>query len=180
MTIVLESKPQFQKVLEHLAEELSTIRTGRSTPALVENLNIEVYGANQPLKALASISTPDAKTVQIDPWDASVVKNIETAIQKSDLGMNPNVDGKTIRLIMPQMTDETRQKMVKIMKEKLENARVAIRQVREEVKKQIEKIESIGKDEKHDLLDSLDKLTKEMGVEIDAIGQKKEEQITTV
>ncbi|MFH1631760.1 MAG: ribosome recycling factor [bacterium] len=180
MTQVDDSRPQFQKALEHLVQELSSIRTGRSNPALVENINIEAYGAIQPLKALASISTPDAKTLQIEPWDGSVVKAIETALQKANLGMNPNLDGKTIRLIMPQMTDETRQQMVKLMKEKLEAARVAVRQVREEIKKGIEKTEGIGEDEKHNLLDSLEKLTKEMNGEIEEIGKKKEEQITTV
>ena len=128
MTLVDDAKPQFQKAIDHLAKELSTIRTGRATPALVEDLEVEAYGAKQPLKALASISTPDAKTVQIESWDASVVKDIELAIQKSNVGISPNVDGKIIRLIIPMMTDESRQKMVKVLKEKLEEGRIAVRQ----------------------------------------------------
>ncbi|MFH1766480.1 MAG: ribosome recycling factor [Patescibacteria group bacterium] len=180
MTIVKESKSQFDKAIEHLAQELSSIRTGRATPALVENLEIEAYGTMQSLKSLASISTPDAKTLQIEPWDSSVVKNIESAIQKSDIGINPNTDGRTIRLIMPMMTDEVRQKMVKVVKDKLEEARIAVRQVREDIKKKIEKIEGIGDDEKHGLQKELDELVKTYNATIEGAGQKKIDEITTI
>lgn len=180
MSIVKESISQFERAIEHLASELSSIRTGRATPALVENINVEAYGAEQPIKALASISTPDAKTVQIEPWDAGTVKAIESAIQKSDIGINPNVDGKTIRLMMPMMTDETRQRMVKIVKEKLEESRIAIRQVRESVKKEIDKLESVGDDEKRNLQKDLDDTVKEYNSKIEAMGDKKTEEITTI
>ncbi len=180
MTIVKESIPQFDKAFEHLAQELSSIRTGRATPALVENLEIEAYGTKQPLKSLASISTPDAKTIQIEPWDSSVVKNIESSIQKSDIGINPNVDGRTLRLIMPMMTDEMRQKMVKVVKDKLEEARIAVRQVREEIKKKIEKLEGIGDDEKHSLQKDLDETVKAFNIRIEEAGNKKNEEITTI
>ena len=113
MTLITDAKPQFEKILEHLAQELGSIRTGRATPALVENLDIEAYGAHQPLKALASISIPDSKTVQIEPWDQGVVKSIELAIQNSDVGISPTVDGKTLRLNIPMMTEENRQRMGK-------------------------------------------------------------------
>lgn len=180
MTLVSDAKPQFEKTLEHLSQELSAIRTGRSTPALVENINVEVYGSIQQIKALASISTPDAKTVQIEPWDASVVKLIESAIQKSDIGINPNVDGKVLRLIMPMMTEETRQRMVKVTKEKLENARIAIRQVREDVKKQIDKLEGIGEDEKRGKQKDLDDMVKDFNNKIDDMGTRKETEVTTI
>lgn len=180
MTLITEAKPQFEKTLEHLAQELSSIRTGRATPALVENLDVEAYGAHQPLKALASISTPDSKTIQIEPWDQGVVKSIESAIQKSDIGINPTVDGRTLRLNMPMMTDENRQRMVKVVKEKLENAKIAVRQVREEVKKQIEKQEGIGEDDKRSEQKELEDTVKEYNLKIDEVGKKKETEITTI
>jgi len=179
MSIVDEAKPQFKKALEHLSGELSMLRTGRATPALLEFITVEVYGAQQPVKTVASISASDARTLVIEPWDASVTKDIESAIMKSDLGITPNVDGKIIRLIMPSMTDETRQRMVKVMKEKLEEARIAVRKVREEVKKKIEKGDG-SEDEKRDLQKELDELVKEQNASVDEMGKKKEEEITTV
>lgn len=179
MSIVKDAKPQFDKAIEHLQLELGSLRTGRATPALLEAVSVDVYGAPQPVKAVASISTPDARTLVIEPWDASLVKNIESAIMKSDIGITPNVDGKIIRLIMPSMTDEMRQRMVKIMKEKLEDARVAVRRVREDVKKKIDKGDG-SEDEKRDLQKELDEAVKAQNVRIDEIGKKKEEEITTV
>jgi len=180
MSYITEAKPHFEKAVEHLQRELSAIRTGRATPALVENLSVDLYGSQQALKSLASISTPDPKTVQIEPWDARAVKAIETAILTSDIGINPNVDGKVIRLIMPMMTDETRQRMVKTVKERLEDTRVSVRKVREEVKKKIEKEEGIGEDDKKREKDLLEKTVKEYTEKIDELGKKKEAEITTV
>ncbi|MDO8624491.1 MAG: ribosome-recycling factor, partial [Candidatus Diapherotrites archaeon] len=125
-------------------------------------------------------STPDSRTIRIDPWDASVTQAIEHAISVSDIGMSPAVDGKTIRLNIPMMTDETRQKMVKVMNEKLEEARVAVRKVREEVKKKIEKEEGVGKDDIRRNLDALEKTVKDQMATIDDIGKKKEVEITTI
>ncbi len=180
MSLIDDASPQFQKALDHLQKELSTLRTGRATPALVEDIEVEAYGASQPVKALASISTPDARTVRIEPWDGSVVQSIEKAIQESNIGITPTVDGKIVRLNMPMMTDESRQKLVKTMKEKLEDARIAVRQVREETKKKIEKLDGIGKDEKHSQLEDLDSAVKKINVEIDEIGKKKEQEITEI
>lgn len=180
MSYIDDAKPLFSKVIEHLQTELGGIRTGRATPALVENIQVEAYGAFQPVKAVASISIQDARTLQIQPWDQSMVKPIEVAIQKSDIGIMPTVDGKSLRLSMPMMTDETRQRLVKVMKEKLEESRISVRQVRDEIKKKIEKDESQGEDETHRLLEGLDKATKEMNAKIEELGAKKEEEITTI
>ncbi|HAL50419.1 MAG: Ribosome-recycling factor [Candidatus Uhrbacteria bacterium GW2011_GWD2_41_121] len=169
-----------QKIIEHLDAELKTIRTGRSTPELVDGIFVEVWGSKQPLKAVASISTPDSKTIQIEPWDSSVVKLIEVALTEADLGMMPNVQGKVIRLVMPMMTDENRQHMVKKVKEKTEDTRVSIRRVREEVKKGIEKQEGIGEDEKHGQLEAMEKEIKSFVEKADAMGKKKEDEITTI
>lgn len=179
MSIVDEAKPQFEKALEHLSSELNSIRTGRATPALLENITVESYGTPQPVKAVASISVTDPKTLTIEPWDPSMVKPIESAIMKSDIGITPNVDGKTIRLNMPQMTEETRQKMVKLMKERLEEARIAVRKVREDIKKNIEK-GGHSEDEERDLMKDLEEMVKEQNEMIDDMGKKKEEEITTI
>lgn len=180
MSIIDSAKPNFEKAIDHLAENLMAIRTGRANPGMVENVQVEAYGAIQPLKAMAAISTPDARTIAIDPWDASVTKAIETGLQKADLGITPTVDGKTIRMIMPMMTDETRQRMVKMLKEKLEDARVAVRRVREEAKKKIEKEDGVGKDDIRRNVESLEKVVKDYMAKIDAMGDKKEKEITTI
>ncbi len=180
MSILDEAKPEFDKAIDHLKRGLATVRTGHATPALVEDLDIQVYGAHQPLKQLASISCPDPKTVQIEPWDASVVKSIESAIMNSDLGMNPNVDGKIIRLNMPMMTEENRLRMVKVVKERIEDSRIAVRQVREDVKKKIEKQESVSEDDIRSDLEEMDKYVKEVNTTIEEMGKKKEVEVTTI
>lgn len=180
MSMIDEAKPNFEKAIDHLAENLMAIRTGRANPGMVENVQVEAYGAMQPIKAMAAISTPDSRTIAIDPWDASVTKAIEIALQKADLGMNPTVDGKTIRMVIPMMTDETRQRMVKMLKEKLEDARVAVRRVREDAKKKIEKEEGVGKDDIRRNVEALEKVVKDYMAKIDAMGDKKENEITTI
>jgi ribosome recycling factor len=180
MIFIDEAKPHFEKAKEHLTRELGMIRTGRATPALVEDLQVESYGVYQPLKAIASINTPDARTIQIQPWDRNAVKSIESAIMKSDIGINPNVDGLTIRLSMPMMTDEMRQRMVKLVKEKLEEARIAVRKVREEVKKKIDKQEGVSEDIRKSDLESLETKVKAVIAEIEEMGRKKETEITTI
>ena len=180
MSIIEESKPHFAKVLEHLSSELATIRTGRATPAILEGIQVESYGTLQPIKALASMSTPDSRTLLIEPWDHTATKAIETAIQKSDIGIMPTVDGKNIRMVMPMMTEETRLRMVKIMKEKLEDARVSLRKVREEARKGVEKLSGIGEDEIRRLQDAIEKVVKEHNSKIDEMGEKKEKEITTI
>lgn len=179
MSHIDSAKPQFEKVIDHLAHELNGIRTGRANPSILDDVQVEAYGTMQPVKALAAISTPDARTIRIDPWDGSVVKAIESAIQKSDVGIQPAVDGKSIRLVMPMMTDEMRQKMVKLMKEKLEEGRVGLRKVREDVRKRIQADEG-GEDEIRRQQDALEKVIKDYMAKIDAMGEKKEKEITTI
>lgn len=180
MAMLDDFKPQFTKVLEHLVKELAVIRTGRATPAMVEEVQVEAYGALQPIKALASMSTPDSRTLLIEPWDASSVRGIETAIQKSDIGIQPVVDGKSIRLVIPMMTEENRFRMVKLMKEKLEDARVSLRKVREEARKAIEKIDGVGQDEIRGMQEQLEKIVKEFTTKVEEMGEKKEKEITTI
>lgn len=182
-TFIASKKPEFDKAVEHFKEELSSIRTGRANSALVENMKVEAYDGMMELKGLASISVPDAKTITIEPWDKSVLQSIEQAIQKSDIGINPVNDGALIRLVMPQMTEENRAQFVKIVREKLEEARITVRKVREHIKDEVieqEKAKEITEDARYKLIEELDKVVKEVNVELDEIAKKKEEEITTV
>lgn len=180
---LVAKKDGFEQTLAHLREELTGIRTGRAHPGLVEHVMVEAYGSQSPIKSLASVSVPDARTLQIEPWDGAIVKDVERALSQADLGASPQLDGKIIRLTMPTMTEETRKKMVKLMKEKLEASRVSLRQVREDIKKesqQMEKDKKIGEDERFKIQDELDKLTKEYNEKIDALGAEKEKDIMTI
>lgn len=181
--LLSQKKPFFESVIDHLQKELGGLRTGRATPALVEDISVSAYDAMMEIKGLASIQVQDAKTLIIDPWDKSLLKNIEKGIRDAGVGLSPVVDGTVIRIVMPSMTEENRKSMVKKMKEYLEDTRIALRQVREEARDaatRMEKDKQISEDEKFKLLDEIDKMTKEFNDQIDAIGEKKEEEIMTV
>lgn len=184
MNIIDDYKGQFEKTIEHLRQEISSLRTGRATPALVEDIPVEAYGTKQPLKAVASISVSDAKTLAVDPWDKSLIQAVEAAISNSDLGINPVNDGKVIRLPLPELTAERRAELIKVLHSKIENARVATRRIREEIKSKINKAEKekqISEDEKFTMLDELDKkMVKEYNDKIKEIGEEKEREINTV
>ncbi|MBT3230904.1 ribosome recycling factor [Candidatus Uhrbacteria bacterium] len=176
----MSRQEQFQKVIEFFEGELKTIRTGRATPEIVDGIMVDAYDTKQSLKAVASIATPDAKTIQIEPWDGAVVSAIEKALIEADLGMMPNVDGKIIRLNMPMMTDENRQQMVKKIKEKAEDSRVKIRRIREDDKKSIEAQDGIGDDDKRRELENLESDVKDSVSKIDELAQTKEDEVTTI
>lgn len=178
-----EHKEAFEKVLEHLKKELSSLRTGRATPALVEDLVVDAYESKMQLKSLASITTSDARTIIIEPWDKTVLKNIEKAISEAKIGLNPVVDGTLIRLSMPQLTEESRKELIKVAQKKLEEARAAVRRAREEVKSEILKSEEnkeINEDERFKLQDKLDEMTREYNDKIKGMGEEKEREIMTV
>lgn len=174
---------QFEKAIEHLRVEASGLRTGRATPALVEDVMVEAYGTKQQLKALASISVADAKTINVQPWDKSVLADIEAGIRNSSLGFNPVNDGELIRIILPELTSERRAELIKVLHTKLEQARITIRRVREEVRGEIDKAaknKEIGEDEKYKYQDDLEKIVKEYNEQIKKIGEEKEKEINTV
>lgn len=182
-TFLTSKKLDFQSTIDHLQKGLSSLRTGRATPALVEDLVVSAYGSNMEIKGLASISVPDARTLVIDPWDKSLTQNIEKGIRDVGIGLNPAVDGQVIRIVIPQMTEETRKQVVKIMKDKLEDARIRLRGVREEVREEIikkEKEKEFSEDEKFKLFDELDKLTKEFNELVAQIGERKEQEIMEI
>ena len=176
-------KEQFNKTIDHLKQEISALRTGRATPALVEDVMVEAYGTKQGLKAVASISVADAKTLTVEPWDKTLMQVIELAIRNSDVGINPVNDGKLIRLPLPELTAERRADLIKELHKKLEDARIAVRKIREEVRNDIDKAEKekvISEDEKFASQDELEELVKEYNELVKKVGQDKEKEITTI
>lgn len=179
---VSSKQAAFQSVIDHLQEELASLRTGRASPALVENIMVDAYGSPMQMKGVASMTVPDAKTLVIQPWDKSLLQAVEKAIRDADLGVSPAVDGAIVRINFPSMTEESRKKLVKIMKEKGEEARVALRKVREEAREEIAKQEKEGlaEDEKFKMLDEIDKMTKDFTAHVEEITDAKENEIMTV
>lgn len=180
---IKDFKGDFDKVLEFLKEDISGLRTGRASTAMVESVTVEAYGSRQALKAVASISVADAKTLNIEPWDKSLMSAVEKGIRDSGLGINPVNDGKMIRLALPELTTERRSELTKILHQKLEQAKISARKVREEIRTQIadgEKSKSITEDDKFRLQEELEKMVKEYGDKISSIGDQKEKEINTV
>ncbi len=178
-----EKRKEFDVHIAHLEQELKSLRTGRATAALVEHIIVDAYGTPTPLQHLATISVSDARTIVIAPWDKTVLKEIEKAIVQAQMGINPVNDGVVIRVIMPVMTEENRKSLVKTMGQKLEQARIGVRSVRDEIKEEIlreEKEKMITEDDRYELLKKLDDVTKEYTERMNAMGQAKEEEIMTI
>ena len=176
-------KPNLEKSVEKLKQELAGLRIGRATGALVESLIVDYYGTKSPLKQMAAISVPDSRTIVIEPWNHDHLVNIEKAINNSDLGLNPNNDGKVIRLIIPPLTEERRQELVKILHQKTEEARISIRNLREDVWEEIQNLEKNGKiseDDKFQGKDDLQELINEYNEKVKKISEEKEKEIKTV
>lgn len=176
-------KEDFNKVVDFLKTDISGLRTGRAATAMVENVMVEAYGSRQPLKAVASISVPDPKSLMIDPWDKSILSAVEKGIRDANLGINPVNDGRGIRLVMPELTVERRQELIKVLHQRVENARISVRKVREEVKEMAvmeEKEGNVSEDEKFRFIEELEKMVKEYNDKIKEIGDKKEAEINTI
>jgi ribosome recycling factor len=176
-------QPKFQQIIDFLKTDVSSLRTGRANPAIVENVMVEAYDSRTNLAGLASISVPDARYILIDPWDKSILKNIEKAIIEAKLGLNPSIQGQQIRISVPAMTEENRKNLVKTLGEKLEHARKSVRNVRDEAKAEIQKAEKekiVSEDEKYRLLEQLDKTAGGINDRIKHIGEEKEKEIMTI
>lgn len=172
-----------QKAVESFKKEIAALKTGRVTPALVENILIECYGQKMPLIQLASISAPDPKTILIQPWDKNVIKEIEKSISQSSLGVMPSINENTIRLNFPSPTEESRKEIIKILHQKLEDCRVNLRKIRENIRAAIilgEKNKEISEDEKFKKLEELDEEIKKKNDEIKNLSDKKEKEILTI
>jgi ribosome recycling factor len=171
------------KAVEALKEDYSTIRAGRANPHLLDKLKVDYYGQPSALQSVANISVPEARVIQIQPWESKLIKEIEKAIINSDLGLTPSNDGKVIRLTFPELTEDRRKELVKDVKKKAENAKVAIRNIRrdanEAFKKQ-NKSSEISEDEFKHLEDEVQKITDRFIVEIDKVMEDKSKEILTV
>ena len=177
----LEEK--MQKSVSVFTEKLSEIRAGRANPAILNKITISYYGVQTPINQIAAISVPEARMIVIQPWDASCLKEIEKAILASDIGLNPNNDGKVIRLNFPELTEERRKELAKDIRAMTEDARVAIRGVRREGMdwiKELSKQSEITEDERKSDEDSMQKLTDKYIAEIDRLSENKEKEIMSV
>lgn len=181
--VIAAHKEDFEKGIAFLEQELSALRTGRATPALVEHIRVHAYDTMQELVGLASITTPDQRSILISPWDKSVLKNIEKAIQESDIGLMPIVQGDGIRITIPAMTEESRKKLAKVVGEKAEEAKVSIRGVRDDVRNEViqgEKDGQITEDDKYRILEELDEVTATYNERIKTMAAEKEQEIMTM
>lgn len=178
-----EAEDRMRASVLALEEHLAGIRTGRASPALVEKLSVEYYGAPTPLIQLAAISIPEPRQILIKPFDISSVKDIERAIQASDLGLTPNSDGKTIRLNLPPLTEERRKELVRVVQGRVEDARIAVRNIRRDAIKDMREFENEKLVSENDLKrgeDDTQKVTDEYVEKINEIGERKEKEVMEV
>lgn len=181
--VLRDSESKMKKSVEALRHHLTTIRTGRASPALVEQLPVDAYGAEMPLNQLAGITTPDSKSILIQPYDTSQLKAIEKAIQNSELGINPSNDGRVIRLVLPPLTEERRRDLTKQVRSKVEESKVAVRNVRRDAVDHMKKLEhdkQISENDQRRGVEKLQELTDKYVRELDHVGQTKEAEVMEV
>ncbi|MFZ5425284.1 MAG: ribosome recycling factor [Patescibacteria group bacterium] len=179
----LELKKKLNTSIEFLSEELTKLRTGRATPGLIENITVNAYGANMTIKEVGSVTVPDSQLLVISPWDKSLLKNIEKSIRESDLNLNPVVDGDIVRVSIPSLTEERRKEFAKIASSKVEECKQAIRNVRQDAMKAIDKKYAdklIGEDEKFTQREEVEDVVKEYVSKAESLGEAKKKDILTV
>jgi len=178
-----ECKAKMQKSIDNLTKEFSRLRTGRATTSLVDHIKVEYYGTPTPLNQVASVSIPDSRTIAISPWDRNAFAAIEKAIMKSDLGLTPVNDGRTIRIAIPPLTEERRKELVKMAKKYTEEAKVAIRNVRRDVNEALKKLKNtkeMSEDDLHKTQEEVQKITDEFIRKADATLAAKEKEIMEI
>lgn len=178
-----EAESKMEKTISVYKEELSAIRAGRANPALLDRINVDYYGQITPLKQVGSVSAPEPRLLVIQPWDAKLIPIIEKEIMKSDLGLNPSNDGKLIRLVIPQLTEERRKDLIKVVKKNSENAKVAIRNTRRDAVDKIKKMEKekeLTEDDRKQAEDEMQKITDKYITMIDEVTAKKEEELMEI
>jgi ribosome recycling factor len=173
---------KMKKTLSGFEAELTTIRAGRANPHILDKLTVDYYGSPTPIQQVANITVPEARMIQIQPWESSLIKGIEKAILSSDLGLNPSNDGKIIRLVFPELTEERRKELVKDVKKKGEAAKVAVRNIRRDANDAYKKLakQDISEDEIKELEEKVQKLTDKYVKDVDAAVDKKSKEILTV
>jgi ribosome recycling factor len=178
-----DAKERMAKTVEAIRHEFATVRTGRASPALLDRITVDYYGAQTPLKQLATINAPEARLLSVQPYDKSSIKSIEKAIMESDVGLTPNNDGSVIRLAVPELTEERRKQLVKVVHSIAEEGRVGVRNIRRDVMHDLRELKSegeVGSDEEHRAEQELQKLTDGKISELDALMKNKEAEILEV
>ncbi|NMB44241.1 MAG: ribosome recycling factor [Clostridiales bacterium] len=174
---------RMDKTIAVLEDDFGAIRAGRANPRILDTLRVDYYGTPSPIQSVANISVPEPRMIQIQPWESKMIKDIEKAIMISDIGINPSNDGKVIRLIFPELTEERRKELVKEVKKRAENAKVAVRNVRRDANDEIKKMKNdsvISEDEAKTYEDDVQKLTDKFVKKIDDITSVKEKEILTI
>ena len=178
-----DAKSRMHKAIESLRSDLAAVRGGRANPGLVEHLRVDYYGTPTPLNQLATISAPDARLIVIQPYDRGALGAVEKAILKSDLGLTPSNDGVLVRLSIPPLTEERRRDLAKHVRKRVEDARVAVRNIRRDCHEQVRRLEhghEISHDELHRSETELQKLTDEQVKEVDKVGEEKEQELLAI
>lgn len=181
--LLQDARERMSKSVESTRHEFGSVRTGRATPALLDRIMVEYYGANTPLKQLATINAPEARMLSVQPFDKSSIKAIEKAIMESDVGLTPNNDGNLIRLSIPELTEERRRQLVKVVRNIAEEGRIGIRNVRRDTMQDLRELRDageVGADDEHRAEAELQKLTDEKVGELEAFLKNKEEEILEV
>ncbi len=181
--ILAQTEARMKKAIEALRREVTTVRTGRATPSLVENLEVDAYGTPMPLIQLAAITAPEPRLIQVQPWDRNLIRAIEKAVMASDLGITPGNDGTVIRLPIPMLTEERRRDLVKLLHRKVEDGRVEIRTLRRHAHDEMRKMEKdagVSADEFKRLEKRLQELTDLYVAQVDEVGEAKEKEILQV
>jgi ribosome recycling factor len=181
--LLQDARDRMAKSVDATNHEFASVRTGRASPALLDRIVVDYYGAPTPLRQLANISAPEARLLTIQPYDKSAIKGIEKAINESDLGLNPSDDGSVVRLVVPELTEERRRELVKVVRHIAEEGRVAIRNIRRDVMHDLRELKGAGEtgsDDEHRAEGELQKLTDAKVAELDALLKGKEEEILEV
>ncbi len=178
--VLIQTEAKMKKTMETLTHEFGEVRTGRAQPALIEEMHVEYYGSPTTVRQIAAVSSPDARTVVIQPWDANALADIERAISTSKLGINPMNDGKILRLVFPQLSAERREEMIKVVKDMAEKGRVALRSIRRDANDRIQKMQkdsSVSEDDSKKGQDAVQKMTDKYTKDIDATLEKKSKDL---
>lgn len=181
--VLQSAEERMEKAIQALRRDLATVRAGRATPAMLDKITVEYYGSQMPVNQVAGVSSPEPRMLMIAPWDKSMLGEIEKAIQKSDLGLNPSNDGVVIRLVVPQLTEQRRQELIKVVRKMCEESRVAVRNIRRDANDELKKLEKNGdvsEDDVHREQDKVQSLTDRYVAEIDKISATKEQDLKEV
>lgn len=183
--IINETRSKMQKALGVLISDLATVRTGRATPALIENVEVSVYGGTQRLKIkeLATISASDPQTLVLNPFDVSILGELQKGIIAANIGLTPSIDGNVVRITIPSLSQERRVELIKLMKQKLENGRITLRKLRQDARNTVRKQhldKEMSEEEMYRLEKEIQKVTDEIMLQVDQMGKRKEEELTQI